>query len=107
MTIARDYFELKAEIRKLETKAKELRAILIEDVQARKSNAFRVQVVERERKVLRKDLLPESILKNPDYWEVKTSTYVTVVENTETDSLAERQSHSAEEDDIDVIESFS
>ena len=90
-----EYARLKAEIRRLEARAKVLRDGFLGSDAPLRSNRHHVVVKTQNRRVFLRDRLPAHILTDPQYWEMRQSPIVTV-----------RELPSVDEDDFQVLEDF-
>ena len=86
-----EYAALKAEISRLETRAKGLRAAFLSGSEPLQSNAREIIVRTQARKVLRRDRLPPALLEDPELWETRRASTLRIVE---------RIGEDAEEDDL-------
>ncbi|MFO1201707.1 MAG: hypothetical protein U1E58_03630 [Tabrizicola sp.] len=72
-----EFAKLKAEIKRLQDRADTLREGFLRPGARLRSNRFEVTVKRQKRRVFQKDLLPESVLSDPRYWEERESKVVT------------------------------
>ena len=103
---ADEFARLRREIKNLETRAKTLRKQFLEGGVSFESNAHVVTVRQQKRRVLVRDALPDFILKDPDFWEERTSPVVTVKARAGVACRTQRREESLVDfdDDFDVLE---
>ena len=85
---------LKAEIRRLQDRADQLRDAFLKPGARLRSNRFEVTVKRQTRRVFNKDRLPKAVLADPRYWDERSSEVVT----------CQALSSAAAEDDIVLVE---
>ena len=73
-----EYAQLKSEIKRLQTRANELRDGFLSG-EVLQSNVFIIEVREQARRILLRDCLPDEILQDPQYWEIRRSPIVRVL----------------------------
>ncbi len=105
MHLADEYALISAEIRRLKARQAGLRVQMISDVQSRVSNRHEIVVRLVTRRVFLRDKLPQSILGDPCYWELRKSPRVTIKDALAARStLGKMREQPTDEDDIVLIE---
>lgn len=89
-----EFARLKAEIRRLQDRADQLRDAFLKPGARQRSNRFEITVKRQTRRVFNKDRLPSTMLADPRYWEERSSEVVT----------CQALSSAAPEDDILLVE---
>jgi hypothetical protein len=72
-----EFARLKAEIRRLQDRADQLREGLLKPGARLRSNRFEITIKRQKRRVFNKDRLPEAVLADPRYWDERESEVVT------------------------------
>lgn len=75
-----EYARLKSEIRRLQDRAEVLREGFLRPAARLRSNRFEIVIKRQKRRLFQKDRLPESVLADPRYWDVRESEVVTCEE---------------------------
>lgn len=94
MDAIEEYAKLKQQIGQLQDRAEALRESFLQPGARLRSNRTEIVLRKQSRRVFVKDRLPQKVLDDPAYWEVRENMVVTL------------RSLGAREDDVQLIEPF-